>query len=118
MCCIPHGDSKIAALKKLPALFGGEEGQRLRSCIPASALTRFSRSEEAYQDISKVIGTGRLTVDLGMVNNADYYTGVIIKGYLEGYGEEVLSGGRYNKLLADFGCDIPQPASQISVDAV
>ena len=60
-----------------------------------------------------MIGKGRLTVDLGMVNNADYYTGVIIKGYLEGYGEEVLSGGRYNKLLSDFGYDIPA-----TVDAV
>ncbi len=115
------GDVKAAgALKKLPALFGGEEVFE-----KASQLYSNQRIDEIlmelkklYQDISKVIGEGRLTVDLGMVNNADYYTGVIIKGYLEGYGEEVLSGGRYNKLLSDFGYDIPATGFAVNVDAV
>lgn len=114
-------DIKIAnALKKLPALFGGEEVFE-----KASQLYSNQRIDEIlmelkklYQDISKAMGNGRLTVDLGMVNNADYYTGVIIKGYLEGYGEEVLSGGRYNKLLSDFGYDIPAIGFAINVDAV
>lgn len=115
------GDVKAAdALKKLPALFGGEEVFE-----KASQLYSNQRIDEIlmelkklYQDISKVVGEGRLTVDLGMVNNADYYTGVIIKGYLEGYGEEVLSGGRYNKLLSDFGYDIPATGFAVNVDAV
>lgn len=114
-------DSKAAAaLKKLPALFGGEEVFE-----KASQLYSNQRMDEIlldlqklYQDLSKVIGEGRLTVDLGMVNNADYYTGVIIKGYLEGYGEEVLAGGRYNKLLSDFGYDIPATGFAVNVDAV
>lgn len=115
------GDVKVAsALKKLPALFGGEEVFE-----KASQLYSNQRMDEIlmdlrklYQDISGVIGEGRLTVDLGMVNNADYYTGVIIKGYLEGYGEEVLSGGRYNKLLSDYGYDIPATGFAVNVDAV
>lgn len=114
-------DTKVAtALKKLPALFGGEEVFE-----KASQLYSNQRMDEIlmdlrklYEDLSTVIGTGRLTVDLGMVNNADYYTGVIIKGYLEGYGEEVLSGGRYNKLLSDFGYDIPATGFAVNVDAV
>ena len=115
------GDSKIAAaLKKLPALFGGEEVFEKASQLYSSQRIDeiLTDLKKLYQDISKVIGTGRLTVDLGMVNNADYYTGVIIKGYLEGYGEEVLSGGRYNKLLADFGYDIPATGFAVNVDAV
>ncbi|WP_298482415.1 ATP phosphoribosyltransferase regulatory subunit [uncultured Ruminococcus sp.] len=115
------GDSRAAAaLKKLPALFGGEEVFE-----KASQLYSNQRIDEIlmdlrklYEDLSEVIGAGRLTVDLGMVNNADYYTGVIIKGYLEGYGEEVLSGGRYNKLLSDFGYDIPATGFAVNVDAV
>ncbi len=115
------GDSKAAAaLKKLPALFGGEEVFE-----KASQLYSNQRMDEIlldlqklYKDLSKVIGEGRLTVDLGMVNNADYYTGVIIKGYLEGYGEEVLAGGRYNKLLSEFGYDIPAIGFAVNVDAV
>jgi ATP phosphoribosyltransferase regulatory subunit len=115
------GDGKIvASLKKLPALFGGEEvfekASQLYSSERIDEILKDLR--KLYEDISAVIGKGRLTVDLGMVNNADYYTGVIIKGYLEGYGEEVLSGGRYNKLLSDFGYDIPATGFAINVDAV
>jgi len=67
-------DVKVAAaLKKLPALFGGEEVFE-----KASQLYSNQRIDEIlmdlkklYNDISTVIGKGRLTVDLGMVNNAD-----------------------------------------------
>ncbi|MBQ8515364.1 MAG: ATP phosphoribosyltransferase regulatory subunit [Ruminococcus sp.] len=115
------GDSPaIAALKRLPAMFGGEEvfdkAAGLYSNPRINAILDDLR--QLYGQISQLIGKGRLTVDLGMVNNADYYTGVIIKGYLEGYGEEVLSGGRYNKLLADYGYDIPATGFGVNVDAI
>lgn len=116
-----YGNSRAAeALKELPSLFGGEEVFE-----KASHLYSNRRIDEMlhdlqtlYYDLSKVIGEGKLSVDLGMVNNADYYTGVIIKGYLEGYGEEVLSGGRYNKLLSAFGYDIPATGFAVNMDAV
>ena len=53
-----------------------------------------------------------------MVNKNDYYTGVILKGYIEGYGEPVLSGGRYDKLIAEFGYDVPATGFAVNVDAV
>ena len=53
-----------------------------------------------------------------MVNRTDYYTGVIIKGYLAGYGEEVLSGGRYDKLISEFGYDVPATGFAVNVNAV
>ncbi len=40
------------------------------------------------------------------------------KLYREGYGDEVLSGGRYNKLLASFGYDVPAVGFAVNVDAV
>lgn len=115
------GDVKAAeALKKLPALFGGEEVFEKTSQLYSNQRIDeiLMGLKKLYQDISTVVGDGRVTVDLGLVNNADYYTGVIIKGYLEGYGEEVLSGGRYNKLLSDFGYDIPATGFAVNVDAV
>ncbi|MGN0621453.1 MAG: ATP phosphoribosyltransferase regulatory subunit, partial [Porcipelethomonas sp.] len=87
------------ALKRLPRLFGGEEvfekASRLFSDEKIDSV--LSELKALYNKISEIIGSGKITVDLGMVNKTDYYTGVIIKGYLEGYGEEVLSGGRYDK---------------------
>lgn len=106
------------SLKKLPRMFGGEEVFQKASRLYGSMRMgeMLADLERLYQDLKSVC-KGRLTVDLGLVNNVDYYTGVIIKGYLEGYGEEVLSGGRYNKLLGTFGYDIPATGFAINVDA-
>ncbi len=115
------GDSPaIAALKRLPAMFGGEEVFEKASELYSNDKIDLMLEDlrQMYDEISQIIGKGRLTVDLGMVNNADYYTGVIIKGYLEGYGDEVLSGGRYNKLLSDYGYDIPATGFAVNIDAI
>ncbi len=108
------------ALKRLPRLFGGEEvfekAAKLFSDSTSDAV--LSELRTLYDRVSQIIGEGTLTVDLGMVNRTDYYTGVIIKGYLEGYGEEVLSGGRYDKLINDFGYDVPAIGFAVNVDAV
>lgn len=108
------------ALKMLPRLFGGVEVfEKASSLFSDEKVDKvLSDLKDLYNKISAIIGDGRLTVDLGMVNRTDYYTGVIIKGYLEGYGEEVLSGGRYDKLIADFGYDVPAIGFAVNVDAV
>lgn len=115
------GDNQlIHALKKLPSLFGGEEvfdKMEQLYCTPQiQEMLQYLR--KLYREIAALIGTERLSVDLGIVNKADYYTGMILKGYLEGYGDEVLSGGRYNKLLASFGYDVPAVGFAVNVDAV
>ncbi|MFR5798595.1 MAG: ATP phosphoribosyltransferase regulatory subunit [Oscillospiraceae bacterium] len=108
------------ALKRLPRLFGGEEVFEKASKLFSDEKidTILANLKDLYNHISQIIGNGNLTVDLGMVNRTDYYTGIIIKGYLEGYGEEVLSGGRYDKLIADFGYDVPATGFAVNVDAV
>ncbi len=108
------------ALKRLPRLFGGEEvfEKASRLFSDSSLDSILAELKELYNQVSQLMGEGALTVDLGMVNRTDYYTGVIIKGYLEGYGSEVLSGGRYDKLINDFGYDVPAIGFAVNVDAV
>lgn len=53
-------------------------------------------------------------LDLGLVNRSNYYTGVIFHGYAEGSGISVLSGGRYDNLLEEFG--MPAPAIGFAVE--
>ena len=57
-------------------------------------------------------------MDLGLVNRTDYYTGVIFRGYIDGCGEAILSGGRYDKLISEFGYDIPATGFAANVDAI
>ncbi|MBQ8926968.1 MAG: ATP phosphoribosyltransferase regulatory subunit, partial [Oscillospiraceae bacterium] len=115
------GDNRITrALRKLPTLFGGEEVfDRAQEIFQDERITEILGSmRELYRTICALGHSDRVIVDLGLVNKADYYTGLVIKGYLEGYGEEVLSGGRYDKLLSEFGYDAPAVGMAVSVDAV
>lgn len=109
------------ALKKLPALFGGEEVfEKAKKVMPDEKITDIlDELKEIYKDVSDICGKDiEITVDLGLVNKTDYYTGLIIKGYLQGHGDEVLSGGRYNKLISEFGYDIPAVGFAVNVDAI
>jgi ssDNA-binding Zn-finger/Zn-ribbon topoisomerase 1 len=49
----------------------------------------------------------KIVIDLSLVNRTNYYTGIIFKGYLQGSGVSVVSGGRYDSLGAEFGRDMP-----------
>ena len=115
------GDNDITrALKKLPRLFGGAEvfdkAAALFSDDKITALLDSLRS--VYEEAASLCDTGVVTVDLGMVGRTDYYTGIILKGYLSGCGDAVLSGGRYDKLLAVYGYDVPATGFAVHVDAI
>lgn len=116
------GNSPVtSALKKLPALFGGEEVfEKAEELIPdESVKVILEELRDLYRDASALCGSaGNITVDLGLVNKTDYYTGLIIKGYLSGHGEEVISGGRYDKLISEFGYDIPAVGFAVNVNGI
>ncbi|MCQ2465098.1 MAG: ATP phosphoribosyltransferase regulatory subunit [Oscillospiraceae bacterium] len=115
------GDNNVTkALKMLPRLFGGEEVFEKASKLFSDEKTEavLSGLRELFKDIEKLGLNGKITVDLGMVNKTDYYTGVILKGYIEGYGEPVISGGRYDRLISEFGYDVPATGFAVNVDAV
>ncbi len=42
----------------------------------------------------------KLYIDLSVLNNTEYYNGIIFQGYVEKAPKAVLSGGRYDKLAA------------------
>lgn len=115
------GDNNITkALKQLPRLFGGEEVfDKAESLVDDEKVKSvISNLRNIYNCLAELGYNGKITVDLGIVNKLDYYTGVVMKGYLQGYGDAVLSGGRYNKLLAEFGYDVPATGFAVNVDAV
>ena len=58
---------------------------------------------ELYDELSAA-GYGQyIRFDLGMVHQIDYYAGVVFRGYVEGAGDAVLSGGRYDNLPRKMG---------------
>lgn len=115
------GDNKvIKSLKKLPRLFGDIELIDKASAMFDNKKINMYLSDlkDIYENVKMLYPNAKINIDLGMVNRADYYTGVILKGYVEGCGDEVLSGGRYDKLISEFGYDVPATGFAINVDAV
>ena len=115
------GNNEITkALKQLPRLFGGEEVFE-----KASKLFSDEKINKILFDLKNIYNelnlggfAGKITVDFGIVNRTNYYTGLVFRGYIRGYGDSVLSGGRYDKLMAEFGADIPAIGFGINVDAI
>ena len=56
--------------------------------------------------------------DLGLVHQLDYYTGMVFRGYVEGAGAPVLSGGRYDNLMERFGRKAEATGFAVDADAV
>lgn len=115
------GDGEaVAALKLLPRLFGGEDVfERAAEIFQGDGIAGIlANLKTIFSALGKLGLRGNIKVDLGLVNRLDYYTGVVMKGYLPGCGEAVLSGGRYDRLIADFGYDVPATGFAVNVDAV
>lgn len=117
----PFGDSRAArALNYLPRLFGGVE-------VFEKAYELFDQSgaRDSLDYLKRIYGCLRelglgqhVLIDLGMVNQAEYYTGIIFRGYFDGIGEPVLSGGRYDNLLSDFGESLCATGFAFQVDVI
>lgn len=115
------GDNSAAkALKMLPRLFGGIEVFDAAAELFSDEKTEkvLSELKYIYQSICSLGYDGKVTVDLGIVNKMDYYTGIVLKGYLSGFGDAVLSGGRYDKLLSEYGYDVSATGFAVNEDAV
>ena len=109
-----------AALKRLPALFGGEEVlDELKTLVDDEEIGRVVDYLRSLLADLKELGADRhISLDLGIVGRNEYYTGIVFQGYTEGIGDTVLTGGRYDTLLSDYGMDLPAIGFGIDVDAV
>ncbi|MDH4421200.1 MULTISPECIES: ATP phosphoribosyltransferase regulatory subunit [Bacillus] len=100
-----RSDETVRLLEKLPRLFGNleviEEAEKLASSHEMKMA--IARVKEIYEAIEKLGYGPYISIDLGMIQHLDYYTGVIFKGYIYEIGEEIVSGGRYDELIGNFG---------------
>ena len=57
-----------------------------------------------------------VSYEVGLVSHLRYYTGIIFSGYTYGSGEPIVSGGRYDRLLSNFGRDLPAIGFALALD--
>ena len=103
------GEETLAAIRALPALFGGAE-----VFDRAEALTRnpLARAAVAHlREVSRILTEmgyeGSVCFDLGTGKSLSYYSGIVFSGLVREVGAPVLSGGRYDGLCDRFGKHIP-----------
>lgn len=94
-------------LLALPGLFGGAEVfEKAEKLFEGTVLPeRLTQLKATFEALCLLEAEDKITVDLGLVNKAEYYTGIIFRGYIEEYGQAVISGGRYDTLIGSFGVE-------------
>jgi ATP phosphoribosyltransferase regulatory subunit len=117
----PITDTARRALTALPTLAGETDTlERARALFRANerALAAVERLASVWR-LLEVLGVAdAITLDPGMVRGMAYYTGIVFEGFAEGIGFPILSGGRYDNLLAHFGTPMPACGFAIGVERV
>ena len=78
-------------LKKIESIIINDKMQKAYD-----ELKSLSAVFENYDNFDKIL------LDFSIESKLGYYNGIIFKGYIKGNNDAVLSGGRYDKLLAKF----------------
>ena len=104
----------------LPGLFGSVD-----VIDKVEALELNKRSRDALVNIRQVLqilddyGLGQyVSVDLGMLRGLAYDTGIIFRGFTYGIGFPVLTGGRYDRLVGEFGKNCPATGFSLGVNMI
>jgi ATP phosphoribosyltransferase regulatory subunit len=109
----------VEILRELPKLFGGrealEKARRLFDGYDEKLLEMLAYLERIFRGLAK-LPRDQVMIDFGLVQQAEYYSSLIFRGYIASAGEPVLSGGRYDELFKDFGENLPATGFGINVD--
>ena len=97
-------EAAIGHFTELVYLFGDESVlDRARKRFPIPGCTAIVEYLERVCAIVKAMELPfTVSVDLGMAPNLDYYTGMVFRGMSPLLGFSLLSGGRYDTLMAQF----------------
>lgn len=107
-------------LNKLPWLFGGIEllENVLNMDVSEDVNSEVKYLKEIFNFLKDFGYDKNISFDLGRIPEPDYYTGIIFRAFTDGIGENILSGGRYDKLLSCFGNEEAAVGFSVKVDSL
>jgi ATP phosphoribosyltransferase regulatory subunit len=111
--------SRADALTRLPVLSGPgaiDEARRLAGTAETHQVLR--DLEELIDRVAAHGVAGAVRVDLSVIRDFDYYTGIVFEGHTPALGFALLGGGRYDRLFDGFGLPYPASGFAIRVDRV
>ncbi len=115
---LPISDLLKETIAMLPTMHGGLEILNKLPCLEKSRHT-VQAVEELIQiyDALQCMGVQeQILVDMGVIRGLDYYTGVVFEGFSPDLGYGLLGGGRYDRLLSQFGFPCPATGFALGMD--
>ena len=117
------GSKNVSGLRALCLKYGIDSGTADKLCELAAMYLPIGRAldilkpyvvgdkmQTAFDELEEICAAMReygladkLYLDLSIVNDMNYYDGVIFKGFVNGIPDSILSGGRYDRLMERFG---------------
>lgn len=115
---LPRKDREI--ILQLPHWRGDKsvigEAEKLMEQNDLKTTLALQEVKEVYQYL-KMYGLEKyILIDLGIIRDFDYYTGIVFEGYTSNAGSAICGGGRYDHLCQKFGKDIPSTGIAIGVE--
>ncbi|MDD3365551.1 MAG: ATP phosphoribosyltransferase regulatory subunit [Syntrophomonas sp.] len=115
---LPINDLLKETIARLPTLHGGLDVLKRLPYIEKSrnAVIAVEELMEVYAALKSLGVEEHILVDMGVLRGLDYYTGVVFEGFSPELGYGLLGGGRYDKLLSQFGFPCPATGFALGMD--
>lgn len=78
-------------------------GKLREMCINDAMKTAVDELESICEMLKNGCYSDKINLDFSIVNDMNYYNGIVFKGFINGIPESVLSGGQYDKLMKKMG---------------
>lgn len=106
--CSLHGisDEITERAIKLASVYGSFESvtDELESLSINEKTDEAIKELKGVYEILKLNGCDKnINIDFSVINDMNYYNGIVFTGYISGIPSNILSGGRYDKLVHKFG---------------
>ena len=88
----------------------------LRELLPQEALSYVDELNEICTVLQSMGYRDMIAIDLSAVNDMNYYSGIVFRGYLAGIPDGVLSGGCYDRMMKKMGRDCGAIGFAVSLD--
>lgn len=110
---------RLDALMALPGLRGPGALDEARRLVHTPEGREVVRDLELLGEALAAHGVAdAVTIDLSIIRDFDYYTGIVFEGHTAALGAPLLGGGRYDRLLERFGVPLPATGFGIRLERV
>jgi ATP phosphoribosyltransferase regulatory subunit len=99
------GDEQVQLLTLLVTVYGNREEvlERLIESCSACAPQAMAELKALSALLDRIPQSDRIVFDFSVVNNMNYYNGIVFAGFVSGISDSILAGGQYDNLMRKLG---------------